>query len=103
MVDTKKATGGGDVPALEFKVIEEGKEIVIEGVKVLPIAGEWTDPVLTVYSLVDGVDLGLNSSPWKILYTTNCVYIDEHDPSVSMYWIRFRWGYRVLVGYQSYA
>lgn len=41
MVDITKATGGGDVPALEFRVIEEGKEIVIEGVNVLPIAGEW--------------------------------------------------------------
>ncbi len=40
MVDTKKATGGGDVPMLEFRVMEAGMEVDIEGVGVLPLDGE---------------------------------------------------------------
>jgi hypothetical protein len=40
MVDTKRATGGGDVPSLQFRVFEEGKEFMVEGVRVMPLAGE---------------------------------------------------------------
>jgi hypothetical protein len=40
MVDMKRATGGGDVPSLDFRVFEEGKEFEVEGLRVMPLAGE---------------------------------------------------------------
>ena len=40
MVELGKATGGGDVPAFEWVVIDEDKDFVVEGIKVTPLNGQ---------------------------------------------------------------
>jgi hypothetical protein len=39
MVETSKATGGGDVPAFEWNVIDEEKDFIVEGIRVTPLNG----------------------------------------------------------------
>lgn len=40
MVEQGKATGGGDVPAFEWVVIDEEEDFEVEGVKVTPLNGK---------------------------------------------------------------
>jgi hypothetical protein len=39
MVETSRATGGGDVPAFEWHVIDEERDFVVEGIRITPLNG----------------------------------------------------------------
>lgn len=39
MVETSRATGGGDVPAFEWHVIDEERDFIVEGIRITPLNG----------------------------------------------------------------
>lgn len=51
MVETSKATGGGDVPAFQWIVIDEDKDFYVEGIKVSPLNGPSHFPSLAPHDL----------------------------------------------------
>lgn len=45
MVDSSKATGGGDIPSFTYNIIEHDKDFFVEGVKFTPLPGKKTKKI----------------------------------------------------------
>ncbi|OMJ21924.1 putative hydrolase [Smittium culicis] len=76
IVDTSKATGGGEVPSLRFNIFENDSVVEVFGIEFTPLPG---DSHLSHFGYQDAIDTVLLHRPKLSIFTDFCHSIDHYD------------------------